>query len=132
MSGRFHFYRRRRALPFLAVVGLVFINGATLAPFTVPAELAAAATSADDAAARTCPGRQCERGPFDCREPSVVAAPPPVVKNLRRQAPTRQDKDVTSARAGHPVDAPGPSFDVLHRVLAANAADLTRLCRLLL
>lgn len=131
MSGRLRFYRRRRALPFLAVACLVGINGATLAPFAVPAEPGGSA-SAGETARDTIPWRQCERGDDDARDASVVAAPPPVVKNLRRPAPARQVKAATGGHAGRPPDARGPAAEVLLRVHAANAADLTRLCRLLL
>lgn len=135
MCGRFWFYRRRRVLPFAAVWCLVFVNGATLQPFVAPPELiVGAATAARSAPSSADSARrlQYERGDVEYPAPAVSAAVPPIVKNLRRPAPTRTMKAVARGREPQPADAPGPTPDFMQRVLAANAADLTRLCRLLL
>lgn len=137
MTGRFSFYRRRRVLPFAAVWCLVCINGATLAPLVVPPELlegvAAVAASGLGGIAADAPQRmRYERGEGGEQTPAVVANVPPLVKNLRRPAPTRSVKTVVRGHEPHPVDTPGLSPRLLQRSLAAGPTDLARLCRLLL
>ena len=137
MIGRFWFYRRRRVLPFAAAWCLVFVNGATLAPLTVPPELLdgletppAAAAVRGSAEARQRP--KYEQGSREESAPAVAANVPPIVKNLRRPAPSRMARAVVRGQDLCLEDRAAPRPDALRRSLAANAADLTRLCRLLL
>lgn len=133
MLERFHFYRHRRFLPFAAAYALVFINGATLAPFVPPLPFATSWAASDDAAqADAWQWSQYERDTADEQEPCVSAAPPPLVKNLRRAAPSRHAGCCGRRPFGRPDDVRGQSLEFRQRVLVANAADLSRLCRLLL
>lgn len=141
---RFESYRHRRLLPFAAVYALVFINGATLVPFAPPTPLCgeslpeARASAAEGA---TTPGPasdswrwlQYEQGKGATTEQPVIAAgPPPLVKNLRRSSISVQHGCCQHSPVGRIDDAPGLDPNFLQRALAANAADLSRLCRLLL
>lgn len=138
MIGRFWFYRRRRVLPFLAVYCLVCINGATLVPFVPPAPQA---RDAPTRAGNVDTGdhgdswyrARYERG-HDRPEPESVVAGglPPIVKNLRRPVPSRHFKAASRNAGLCPPGVRGPMVESVQRVLAGNAADLTRLCRLLL
>ncbi len=135
MGGRLSFYRRRRVLPFVAAWCLVSVNGATLQPFVAPPELVDCIAAASRSAASVADSwrwLQYERGTGDDSAPAVAAAVPPIVKNLRRPAPTRAVKVVVRGREPRPADVPGPASEFVHRVRAANTADLARLCRLLL
>jgi hypothetical protein len=137
VSGRFWFYRRRRLLPFLAAYALVCINGATLVPFVIPAESAAAATGLpDDAHARLDSDAwrwlEYQRGTGPEREPVVAAAVPPIVKNLRRLPTSQHARTAPAAHDRHVTDTRIPRPELMQQALAANAADLSRLCRLLL
>lgn len=136
MSGRFHCYRRRRVLPFAAVSALVFINAATLAPLVAPPDWAAEAMVDDAASAATSRDisrdLRYDRGRHMDREPVVVAAPPPLVKNLRRPAPTRQTKATTCGAHYRPAASRCTKRDFSHGLVAATDPDLSRLCRLLL
>lgn len=136
MIGRFHFYQRRRVLPFSAVYALVFINAATLAPFVAPPEWSVALMVDDAASAATSRHFPCDlrydRGRHVERESVVVAAAPPLVKNLRRPAPTRQTKAAVGAAIDRPAACACGNRDFVHGLIAANRPDLSRLCRLLL
>lgn len=137
MSGRFSFFRRRRLLPFLAAYALVCINGATLVPFAIPAESAAAAAGLPDEArahldADTWRWLEYQRGNGPEREPVVAAAVPPLVKNLRRPAPSHQSRTASAAHDWRIANTRIPRPELMQRALAANGADLSRLCRLLL
>ncbi len=137
MSGRFWFYRRRRLLPFLAAYALVCINGATLVPFAIPAENAAAAAGLpDDARAQLDSDAwrwlEYQRGTGPEREPVVAAAVPPIVKNLRRHSAPQQARTASNAHDWRIADTRIPRPELMQQALAANAADLSRLCRLLL
>lgn len=136
MIGRFSFYRRRRVLPFSAVYALVCINAATLTPFVVsPAR--AVPSLADDAASAAM-GRdfsrdlRYDRGRHVEREPIVAAAVPPLVKNLRRPAPTREAKTAACGTIHRPAASTPTRHDLANRLFAANEPNLSRLCRLLL
>lgn len=138
MIGRFSYYRRRRVLPLSAVYCLVFINGATLAPLVLPAVVRASGTAdsrdarAERGADECGPRLNYERGGGEQREPTIAVSVPPIVKNLRRPAPTRHF-GAACCRGNQPAtDSPKPESDFVQRALAANAASLTRLCRLLL
>lgn len=136
MLTRFRFYRHRRLLPFAAVYALVFINGATLVPFVPPPSVESLASTPDEPAtpaqADAWRWSQYERGQGHEQGPVVSAGPPPLVKNLRR-APLDGHVGCTAHRpVARRVDSPGPSQEFMHRAEAANAADLSRLCRLLL
>ena len=137
MIGRFWFYRRRRVLPFLAVYALVCINGATLVPLAMP--MANSSASADEWSESLSPcdadawqSLEYQRGESRKRGPEIAAALPPVVKNLRRQSPSQQAKPTSAANALRAADARIPRTEFMQRALAANSADLSRLCRRLL
>lgn len=137
VTGRFVFYRRRRVLPFVAAWCLVFVNGATLAPLAVPLELldgleTSSAAAAAPVSADTRQRPRYEQGSGEQSTPALAANVPPPVKNLRRPAPTRTAKAVVRGWNPHVADVAGPRSYDLQRLPAANAADLTRLCRLLL
>ena len=137
MIGHFWFYRRRRVLPFLAAYALVCINGATLAPFVMPASVAAAdSPGAGDSLGQSTADAwrwlEYHRGSGPEREPVVAAALPPIVKNLRRHSPSQQAKAASAANDLRPADARIPRLEFIQRAVAASGADLSRLCRLLL
>lgn len=137
MIGRFCFYRHRRVLPFLAAYALVFVNGATLAPFAVPAELveALAASLATGPSAdqleKSSRWLQFDRRPAEQQEPTIAAALPPLVKNLRRPSSTCS-KNACIGKHERPTEASGRSHRFVQRALVANAVCLNELCRLLL
>lgn len=137
MTGRFCFYRRQRILPFLAAFCLVFVNGATLTPLVVPAEVfeALAASLANnpspDRLGDTSRWLQFERRNAEQQEPAIAAALPPLVKNLRRPSPTHTK---SSGLGSH--ERPTESSECSHRLAqqtaVGNAVCLRRLCRFLL
>lgn len=134
----FGYYRRRRVLPFAAIYALVFINGQTLAPLVIPAS-AVGITSQPDGmtgASDSCqlPLRlQYERNEgTSIPEPSISACPPPIVKNLRRVGGDQKPSTSSGRHAWRVTSSAGPCLDFRTLALAANAADLKRLCRLLL
>lgn len=138
MFGRLWFYRRRRVLPFLAVGCLVFINGATLVPLVPPeAQASTVPSSAAGAGAGTRTDAwhrlNYERGAGDTEPETVVAAAlPPVVKNLRRPAPSRHLMAASWWSDRPAPDARGTKADCPRHAWPANGADLSRLCRRLL
>ena len=139
MIGRLRFYRRRRMLPFSAAFALVFINGAALGPAVMrpldgPGTASRQAEPPDTESLACDQWRwlQYERGNGPEQETFVDAAIPPIVKNLRRSPALKAHKIPGGCHEAHAADAPAPQFDFLQRALAANAADLHRLCRLLL
>ena len=137
MIDRFSMYRRRRVLPFLAVYALVFINGATLAPLAVPAAKSSSASRFADDAHAQCDADawrwlEYQRGSGPEQGPEIAAALPPIVKNLRRHTPSEQAKAGCASNEQRPGDARIPGTEFMQRALAANNADLNRLCRLLL
>lgn len=137
MTGHFRFFRRRRLLPFLAAYSLVFVNGATLTPIVVPAEVfqawaaALADTPAADRVGDTSRWLRFERRNAEQQEPSIAAALPPLVKNLRRPSPTPA-KSACLGRHERPAQTTGCSYRLVQQTAAANAVCLSRLCRLLL
>lgn len=137
MFRSFRFYRRRRVLPFLAVYCLVFVNGATLVPLVLPAAHAEAAAASEVQAGAGLSDSwhrlQYERRRADAEtEPGVTAALPPVVKNLRRSPPNRAFRSGSRWIGRQPADSPGKRVGCVPWSPAARAAELIRLCRLLL
>lgn len=138
MIGRLRFYRRRFVLPFAAVACLVFINGTALQPFMLPPELlegiaaASAVTIADGQVDASSRPLQYERGADDAPACVGLAGPPPIVKNLRRPAPSRHLR--TAGRGAERLLAASatPRTGLVQRGLVTHTADLSRLCRLLI
>lgn len=143
MLTSFSYYRPRRLLPFAAVYALVFINGATLAPLALPVPWAtdgrsdrgsasgdaSSSVEAEDASR----GLQYERAKGESPEQTTIAAtPPPIVKNLRRSMHLSRPESLPHRLVWRFDATPGLDPEFLQRALAANAADLTRLCRRLL
>lgn len=134
---RFHSFRHRRLLPFAAVYALVCINGATLAPFVAPACIAGSASAADGPETSALANDawrwlQYERADAADPAPAIAAAPPPIVKNLRRLSPSGPCEHAARRLFGRHPTVPRLDSGFMHRALAANAADLSRLRRPLL
>lgn len=138
MIGRFRFYRHRRMLPFSAAFALVFINGAALGPSVMRpldgGHVASQDQPADTGSLALDQWRwlQYERGKGPEQETFVDVAIPPIVKNLRRSPSFKAHRASCGSHEAHAAGAPSLQPDFVQRALAANAADLHRLCRLLL
>lgn len=139
MIGRFRFYRRQLLLPFAAAFALVFINGAALGPSVMrPLDgvgvtgPSSQATDTDSASNDQWRWLHYEQGNGPEQETFVDVAIPPIVKNLRRSPAPKALKVACGSHGPRAADTPGLQRDFLQRALAANAADLHRLCRLLL
>lgn len=129
-------YRRRLGLPFAAVYALVFINSATLAPFcplSTDSRAALGSPPSTFVAGENWRWLQYERGHGEPSEQTAIAAvPPPIVKNLRRSSLRMQSGCCSQRILERLDDTPGLNAAFIQRALAANAADLSRLCRRLL